>query len=196
MQLTKLRAAPGRAYKVPPCAPAGQTGGVTASQLIASVRWTRGESATMASMARRDAPWLRRMAYGALLVLLARAGAPATPEEVGPAQLVGVWRGTSTCTDLVAAPACQNETVVYEFTVGSQPGAVRWVADKVVGGQRQRMGEMELHYDKAEACWKTVFTSPRVKSEWRLSVDGSRLTGTGRLLPGNETIRKLDLQKE
>jgi hypothetical protein len=42
MQLTKLRAAPGRAYKVPPCAPAGQTGGVTASQLIASVGWTRG----------------------------------------------------------------------------------------------------------------------------------------------------------
>ncbi len=39
MQLTKLRAAPGRAYKVPPYAPAGQTGGGTASQLIASVRW-------------------------------------------------------------------------------------------------------------------------------------------------------------
>ena len=41
MQLTKLRAAPGRAYKVPPCAPAGQTGGGTASQLIASVRRTK-----------------------------------------------------------------------------------------------------------------------------------------------------------
>ncbi len=40
MQLTKLRAAPGRAYKVPPCAPAGQAGGGTASQLIASVRQT------------------------------------------------------------------------------------------------------------------------------------------------------------
>src|SRR5512139_3878591 len=37
MQLTKLRAAPERQDKVPPCAPAGQTGGVTASQLIASV---------------------------------------------------------------------------------------------------------------------------------------------------------------
>jgi hypothetical protein len=43
MQLSKLRAAPGRAYKVPPCAPAGQTGGVTASQLIAGVRQTRGD---------------------------------------------------------------------------------------------------------------------------------------------------------
>jgi hypothetical protein len=47
MQLTKLRAAPGRACKVPPCAPAGQTGGGTASQLIASVRrtWQGGKGA-------------------------------------------------------------------------------------------------------------------------------------------------------
>ncbi len=44
MQLTKLRAAPRRAYKVPPYAPAGQTGGGTASQLIASVRRTLGGS--------------------------------------------------------------------------------------------------------------------------------------------------------
>jgi hypothetical protein len=40
MQLTKLRAAPERPHKVPPCAPAGMTDGGTASQLIASVRWT------------------------------------------------------------------------------------------------------------------------------------------------------------
>jgi hypothetical protein len=40
MQLTKVRAAPERQDKVPPCAPAGQTGGGTASQLIASVRRT------------------------------------------------------------------------------------------------------------------------------------------------------------
>jgi hypothetical protein len=40
MQLTKLRAAPERPHKVPPCAPAGQTDGGTASQLIRSVRRT------------------------------------------------------------------------------------------------------------------------------------------------------------
>ena len=40
MQLTKLRAAPERQAEVPPCAPAGQTGGGTASQLIRSVRRT------------------------------------------------------------------------------------------------------------------------------------------------------------
>jgi hypothetical protein len=38
MQLTKLRAAPERQNKVPPCAPAGRSDGGTASQLIRSVR--------------------------------------------------------------------------------------------------------------------------------------------------------------
>jgi hypothetical protein len=38
MQLTKLRAAPERQDKVPPCAPAAGTDGGTASQLIRDVR--------------------------------------------------------------------------------------------------------------------------------------------------------------
>ena len=46
MQLTKLRAAPERQDKVPPCAPAGRSDGGTASQLIRSVlrtsrQWVR-----------------------------------------------------------------------------------------------------------------------------------------------------------
>ena len=43
MQLTKLRAAPVLRAEVPPCAPAGETGGGTASQLIRGVRRTCGE---------------------------------------------------------------------------------------------------------------------------------------------------------
>jgi hypothetical protein len=41
MQLTKLRAAPERQDKVPPCAPAGGMDGGTASQLIRRVRQTK-----------------------------------------------------------------------------------------------------------------------------------------------------------
>lgn len=149
---------------------------------------------SMASMARRHAPWCLRVAC-ASLVLVTNPIAATEANAVG-AQLIGVWRGTSTCIDRVAAPACQNETVVYEFTPGPQPGAVHWVADKVIAGQRERMGELELEYDKAEGCWEAVFTAPRVTSVWRLTVDGSRLTGTARLLPGNETIRRVDLRKE
>jgi hypothetical protein len=112
-----------------------------------------------------------------------------------PASLIGTWRGTSLCTDRVAAPACHDEDVVYEFTPGLKPGTVRWAADKVVNGKREPMGELDLSYDKAEGCWKREVNA-RVKSVWRLSVEGTHLTGTARLLPGNETIRKLDLRKE
>jgi hypothetical protein len=40
MQLTKLRAAPERRPEVPPCAPAGEMDGGSASQLIRRVRRT------------------------------------------------------------------------------------------------------------------------------------------------------------
>ena len=115
----------------------------------------------------------------------------------GPEELIGLWRGTSTCTDRVAAPACQDETIVYEFKAGTQPGTVRWSADKVVNGKRESMGDpLDLTYDTAEKCWKVEFTSPRVKIVWRFVVDGRQLTGTGRLLPGNETVRKVDARKQ
>ncbi len=113
----------------------------------------------------------------------------------GPAQLLGTWRGASTCTDRIAAPACNDETVVYEFSPGPKPGTVHWKADKIVNGQREPMGESDLTYDTPEACWKTQITGPRVTSVWRLSVNGTHLVGTARLLPGNETIRKMDLRK-
>jgi hypothetical protein len=126
------------------------------------------------------------------------SGGPATVAAAAqdPEQLLGTWRGTSICTDRVAAPACNDEDVVYEFTRGARPNTVHWAADKIVNGQRVPMGEFDLTYDKAEGCWKAEYTSPRVKSVWRVTVNGSRLTGTGRLLPGNETVRKMDLRKE
>lgn len=115
----------------------------------------------------------------------------------GPEELIGLWRGTSTCTDRVAAPACRDETIVYEFTAGTQPGTVRWAADKVVNGKRESMGDpLYLTYDTTEKCWKVEFSSPRVKIVWRFAVDGRHLTGTAHLLPGNEAVRKVDARKQ
>jgi hypothetical protein len=129
-----------------------------------------------------------------LLLLTVMAVAPHA-QTPGPSPLLGTWRGTSTCSDRVAAPACNDEVVVYEFTNGAKPGTVHWAADKVVNGKREPMGEMELAYDEREKCWKAEFNSPRVKSVWRLSVDGNTMTGSARLLPGNETIRTIAARK-
>ncbi len=135
----------------------------------------------------------------ALCILVAVSSvlrASPAPSDHAPSELVGTWRGTSTCSDRVAAPGCHDEVVVYDFTAGEKPGTVRWKADKVVDGQRQTMGEMDLVYDAGARCWSVEFSSPRVRIVWCLVVDGAHLTGTGRLLPGGETVRKIDARKE
>lgn len=131
-----------------------------------------------------------------LMVAFMALGAPAAPADHNPSELIGTWRGTSTCSDRTAAPACRDEVVVYDFTIGAKPGTVHWKADKIVNGQRETMGEMDLAYDTADACWAAEFSSPRVRIVWCLVVEGAHLTGTGRHVPGNETVRKIDLKKE
>lgn len=134
---------------------------------------------------------MNRLAAVVVLVAGSLVAADHTPSE-----LLGAWHGTSTCTDRVAAPACHDETVVYDFTPGAKPGTVTWKADKVVDGKREPMGEMELAYDAREKCWAAEFRSARSQSRWCLIVDGTHLTGTGRLLPGKQTVRKIDARKD
>jgi hypothetical protein len=131
-----------------------------------------------------------------LAIAFVALGASAAPAERSPSEIIGTWRGTSTCSDRVAAPACRDEVVVYDFTSGEKPGTVRWKADKVVNGERLTMGEMDLIYDAGEACWAAEFSSPRLHTRWCLVVEGAHLTGTGRLLPGKETVRKIDVRKD
>jgi hypothetical protein len=135
----------------------------------------------------------------ALIVLVVASWAltaSAAPNDHKPSELIGTWQGTSTCVDRVAAPACRDEVVVYDFTVGAQPGTVQWKADKVVEGQRKPMGEMDLVYEPGESCWVAEFSSPRGRVAWCLVVDGAHMTGTGRLLPGKQTIRRIDVRKD
>jgi hypothetical protein len=140
---------------------------------------------------------LHSRSVGILLALVV-AAVPAisrAAESGKPAELIGTWRGTSTCSDRVAAPACKDETVVYEFTKGTDAGIVHWEADKVVGGKREPMGGFDLAYDATEQCWKAEFVSPRVRMVWRVVVAGDRLTGSATLLPGGEKVRRIEAKR-
>ena len=55
------------------------------------------------------------------------------------------------------------------------------------------MGEMDLAYDTHNKCWKAEFNS---RVAWCLAVDGAHMTGTAWLLPGKQTVRKVDLRKD
>jgi len=135
----------------------------------------------------------RVAATGAVSVVLAGLLLAQTHK---PAELFGTWRGTSICADRVAAPACADEQVIYEFTAGSKAGTVHWKADKLVNGRRESMGDLELAYDEREKCWAVEFRSPRVSSVWCVTASGNRLTGTAWLLPGKEIIRRVDVRKD
>ena len=138
---------------------------------------------------------MNNIVFGVMLALASLALDQSGAKAPEPAQLIGTWQGTSVCTDRVAAPACADERVVYEFSAGPKAGTVHWKADKIVNGKREPMGEMDLVYDTAESCWKVEYAGPRVTSVWRLTVAGNHLTGTARVLPGNERIRQIDLRR-
>jgi hypothetical protein len=112
-------------------------------------------------------------------------------------EIVGTWRGSSLCVDRQAAPACNDEQVVYE--IGASPGKPNTVtakADKIVDGKRQSMGDLDFTHDAKSGSWTSEFENPRVHTLWRLTVDGNTLRGTMVLLPSRAQVRKMDLKKE
>lgn len=123
------------------------------------------------------------------LVVLAAATSSARQHALE--ELRGTWRGTSTCTDRVAAPACKDETVVYEFRPGDKAGTAILAADKIVNGERVPMGELTFAFDAALGCWRSDFESPRVKTRWCFTVKGDALTGTATELPGKQVVRRV-----
>lgn len=53
-----------------------------------------------------------------------------------------------------------------------------------------------MTYDEAQGSWGVELRTPNVSIVWRLTIDGGRLTGTGKLLPGKETVREVEAKKD
>jgi hypothetical protein len=111
-------------------------------------------------------------------------------------EILGTWRGTSTCVDRKIAPACKDETVVYDVRRSDKPGTATLKADKIVDGQRVPMGELDFTYDAKDACWRSEFSTPRVHGIWCLKIDGKAMTGGLRALPENAQVRKVELKRD
>lgn len=136
----------------------------------------------------------RRPAIAFALALAAAASVSA--DDSAQKKIVGTWKGTSTCVDLEAAPACKDERVIYEISaVARAADRVRVQADKVVGGERGTMGVMDYGL-QSDGSWTSEFRNARVHSAWRLVVDGDRIAGTGALLPENTLVRRIELTRE
>ena len=112
-------------------------------------------------------------------------------------QIVGKWRGSSTCMNREAAPACTDEQVVYR--IKGTPGKTDKVtveADKIVDGKAVPMGVLEFTYDPGDGSWTSEVQTPRFHQLWRLAVRGALITGTLSLLPSKTVVRNLELHKE
>lgn len=154
----------------------------------------------------RPAPRRRRgLAVAGLLAfvggaaVVSAAAADSAPASAGsPAELLGVWRGTSLCTDRVLAPACHDEQVVYTFVAApADSGAtVRLAADKVVDGERQAMGEMDFVFRPATGRWESELRTARYHGLWSFEVAGRAITGELVDLPSGGRVRAIHVERD
>ena len=112
-------------------------------------------------------------------------------------EIVGTWSGSSVCVDRQAAPACNDEQVVYEINASpGKPNTVTARADKVVDGKRVSMGDLEFTLDAKNSSWTSALDTPQSHALWRLTVNGAMLSGSLTLLPSKAVVRRIDLRKD
>jgi hypothetical protein len=132
-------------------------------------------------------------AVGACLIGLVLVPGPVSP-AVQTASLVGTWRGTSMCVDREHFPACKDEHVIYEARLThSSPDTVAIVADKLVDGTRQFMGEL-FFTPQGDTSWVAEVRTPRAHFRVTLRRAGNRLTGVMTDVPSARRIREMTLE--
>jgi hypothetical protein len=132
-----------------------------------------------------------------LVLLLAGLASLPTgdPTDAQDVNIVGSWRGTSTCVDKAQFPACKDEQVVYDVRQqGSARDTVTIRADKVVNGVREFMGEFDFHRAPANT-WVAEFQNPRVRIRIVLRVRAGHMAGVLTDEPSGRRVRDLALDR-
>ena len=134
-----------------------------------------------------------------LMLLVLAISSSATAQDANAKAILGTWRGTSTCVNLEAAPACKNEEVVYEFRETTPPvaGKLNLKADKIVDGKVVPMGEFDLVWVPADGAWSCEIRTPRVHALWSFKQPrGDELAGTLVHLPDRTLVRKAAARRQ
>jgi hypothetical protein len=109
--------------------------------------------------------------------------------------LAGDWTGDSICVG--NNPSCHDEKVVYHISVdGADPTKVKIGADKIVNGQPEFMGDINLKYDAAKQTLIGDLQSARYRGVWEFSVKGNVIEGTLSVFMPEKTVgRRIKVQK-
>src|SRR5258708_40024525 len=103
--------------------------------------------------------------------------------------VAGDWTGTSLCTNLQLLPGCHDETVIYHFTKAGGD-KVHVAADKIVNGKPEPMGEFDRTQNGSRLTCE--MSNRQGRALWDFNVDGDHITGTLKLLPNGDVVRKID----
>jgi hypothetical protein len=121
----------------------------------------------------------------------ARVTAPAPKAEI-----LGIWKGTSTCTKVDLNELCRDETVVYNFVdVPEQPDTVELKAARIIDNSVKPMYTLFITYRPDEGRWTSEFERPQVRGTWAYAVHGGDMTGTATVLPSRTVVRNVEARR-
>lgn len=130
------------------------------------------------------------------LCLLTFTAACSAQKQLRAEDLVGDWRGDSKCQG--NNPYCKDEVALYHFSeIEDQPTKVHLVADKLVNGKWEFMGQFDLDIDAANSTLRTEFPIPRTGGKGVLTfrVAGDKMDGIMMIYPENEVGRKIHVER-
>ncbi len=122
------------------------------------------------------------------LLLALDADAAAAPK----AEILGVWKGLSTCTKVEGNEFCQDEMIIYSFVdVAGQPATVGLKAARIVDGTLRRAYDLYFTYRPEAREWTSEFARDTSRGLWKYVVAGDGLTGTAVMLPDHKVVRNV-----
>ena len=112
------------------------------------------------------------------------------------AEILGLWKGISSCTKVEGNEFCRDETVVYNFVdVPSQPATVALKAARIVDGTMLRTYDLYFTYRPDTGDWTCEFDRQKSRAVWTYVVAGDGLTGTAKLLPELKIVRSVTAKR-
>lgn len=128
----------------------------------------------------------------AALLLALDADAAAAPKV----EILGVWKGLSTCAKVEGNEFCHDETVVYNFVdVAGQPATVGLKAARIVDGTLRRAYDLYFTYRPDAGEWTSEFDRDTSRGVWTYVVSGDSMTGTAMLLSGRKIVRNVTAKR-
>lgn len=137
------------------------------------------------------------LAASVALLLAADPGAAApAPAPVPKSQILGLWKGSSTCTKVEGNEFCRDETIVYNFVdVPDQPSTVALKAAKIAGGTVRRTFDLYFAYRAERGDWACEFDRESFRGLWAFVVTGDELAGTATKFPDGKIVRHVTARR-